>query len=120
MDHENNHDAANVARARALLAAAAIGVERLETAANLAFFRLAALTERLARLERPGGSHEAEVNAAAAPDAATVCRKAKVLLRYVSSRQWPAGRVVANGGRRERATARPSSGTSSRGPLITD
>jgi hypothetical protein len=115
MDYQNKSDAACVARARALLAAAAIGVERLESAANLAFFRLAALTEMLARLEGLGGSREAEADAAAALDAATVCREAKVLLRYVSSRQWPAGRVVANGGRRGRSTVRTSSGTSSRG-----
>jgi hypothetical protein len=115
MDHHNNPDTACVARARALLAAAAIGVERLESAANLAFFRLAALTEKLARLEGLCGSSEAEAGAAALPNAATVCREAKVLLRYVSSRQWPAGQVVANGGRRGRSTARTISGTSSGG-----
>jgi hypothetical protein len=116
MDHQNNPDAACVARARALLAAAAIGVERLESAANLAFFRLAALTEMLARLEGLGGSREPEAGGAAALDAATVCREAKVLLRYVSSRQWPAGRVVANGGlRRGRSPARTGSDTSGRG-----
>jgi hypothetical protein len=107
MDHQNNPDAACVALARALVAAAAIGVERLESAANRAFFRVAALTEMLDRLEELGG--------AAAPDAATVCREAKALLRYVSSRQWPAGRVVATGGRRGRSPARTSSGTSGRG-----
>jgi hypothetical protein len=115
MDHQNNPHTACVARARALLAAAALGVERLESAANLAFFRLAALTGMLARLERLGGSREAEAGAAAALDAATVCREAKVLLRYVSSRQWPAGRVVANGGRRRRSTVPTTSGMSSRG-----
>ena len=116
MDHQNNPDAACVARARRLLAAAAIGVERLESAANLAFFRLAALTETLARLEGLGGSGEPEAGEAAALDAATVCREAKVLLRYISSRQWPAGRVVANGGRRGRAPARTGSGTSGGSP----
>jgi hypothetical protein len=115
MDHQNNPDAACVARARALLAAAAIGVERLESAANLAFFRLAALTEKLARLEGLGGSSEADADVAALPNAATVCREAKVLLHYVSSRQWPAGQVVVNGGRRDHSTARTISGTSSGG-----
>ena len=120
MDHLNNPDADCVARARALLAAAAIGVERLESAANLAFFRVAALTEMLARLEGLGGSGEPEASEAATLDAPTVCREAKVLLRYVSSRQWPAGRFVANGGRRGRSPARTGSGTSGRGPLIPD
>ena len=97
MDHQNNPDAACVARARALLAAAAVGAERLESAANLASSRAAALTERLARLEGLGGSCEPEACEAVALDAATVCRQAKVLLLYVSSRQWPAGRIVAKG-----------------------
>jgi hypothetical protein len=120
MDHQNNPDAACVARARALIAAAAIGVERLESAANLAFFGLAALTGMLARLEGLGGSREPEAGEAAALDAATVCREAKVLLRYVSSRQWPAGRVVANGGRQGRSPSRTGSGTSGREPLPAD
>jgi hypothetical protein len=115
MDHQNNPDAACVARARALVAAAARGVERLESAANRAFFRVAALTEMLARLEGLGESGEPEAGEAAALDAATVCREAKALLRYVSSRQGPAGRVVATGGRRRRSPARTGSGTSGRG-----
>jgi hypothetical protein len=114
MDHQNNTDAACVARARTLLAAAAMGVERLESAANQAFCRLAALKGLLARLEGLRGSCEPEAGEAAALAAATVCREAKVLLRYVSSRQWPAGRVVANGGRRGRPPARTGSRTSGR------
>jgi hypothetical protein len=89
MDHQNNPDGACVARARALVAAAAVGVERLEGAANLAFLRVAGLTEMLARLEGPGGSGEPEAGEVAALAAATVCREATALLRYVSSRQWP-------------------------------
>ena len=115
MDHQNIPDAACVARARALLAAAARGVERLESAANLAFFRVVALTEMLARLEGLGGSGEPEAGEAAALDAATVCREAKALLRYLSSRQRPAGRVVATGGRRRCSPARTGSCTSGRG-----
>ena len=91
MDHQNNPEGVCLARARALLAAAAIGVERLESAANQAFCRLAALTGLMARLEGLGGSCKPEAGAAAALDAATVCREAKVLLRYISSRQWLAG-----------------------------
>ena len=115
MDHQDNPVVACVARARALLAAAAIGVERLESAATLALFRLAALTQMLARLEGLGGSGDPEAGEAAALDAATVCREAKALLRYVSSRQGPAGRVVAAGGLRGRSPARTGSGTSGRG-----
>jgi hypothetical protein len=103
MDHQNNLDGACVARARTLLAAAAVGVERLEGAANQAFCRLAALTGVLARLEGLGVSREPEAGAAAALDAATLCREAAVLLRYVSTRHWPAGRAVAQGGRRSPA-----------------
>src|SRR5262245_35660991 len=58
MDHQNNPDAAYVARARALLAAAAIGVEQLESAAHLTSCRLAALTGMLAGLEGLGELHE--------------------------------------------------------------
>ena len=115
MDHQNNPDAACVARARALLAAAAIGVERLESAAHLALCRLTALTAKLTRLERLDGSREVEASEGLVRDAATVRRQAKILLRYISSRQWPAGRVVANGGRRGGSPARTGSGTSGRG-----
>ena len=117
MDHQNNPDAACVARA--LLAAAAIGVERLESAAHLTLCSLTALTGKLGRLEGLGGSRESEGGEAAALAAATVCREAKVLLRYVSSRQWPAGRAVATGGRR--ALASPDGQRHVwQGPLIAD
>ena len=57
MDHQNNPNAVSVARARAraLLAAATIGVERLESAARQASRGLAALTEKMAQLEGRGG-----------------------------------------------------------------
>jgi hypothetical protein len=115
MDHQYNPDAASVARARALVAAAAIGVERLESAANLALLRVAGLTEMLARLEVLDGSGESEAGEPAALAAATVCREAKALLRYVGSPQGPAGRVVSAGGRWGRSPARTGSGTSGRG-----
>jgi hypothetical protein len=70
MDHQNNPNAVSVARARALLAAATIGVERLESAAHQASRRLAALTEKMAQLEGRGGSPEPEVGEAAALGAA--------------------------------------------------
>lgn len=115
MDHQNTPETACVARARTLLAAAAMGVERLESAANQAFCRLAALAGLLARLEGLGASREPEASEAAALDVATLCREATVLLRYISSRQWPAGRVVANVSRRRRSPARSGSGSSVRG-----
>ena len=49
MAHQSNLDDVNMARA--LLAAAATGVERLESAVHLASCRLAALTGMLARLQ---------------------------------------------------------------------
>jgi hypothetical protein len=91
MDHQNKSDAACVARARELFAAAAIALQQLECAAHLVFCRLAALTGMLARLEVLGESREPNAGDAAALGAATVCREAKVLLRYISSRQWLAG-----------------------------
>jgi hypothetical protein len=115
MDHQNHQEDACVARARALLASAAIGVERLESAANQAFCRLAALTGLLARLERLVASEEPEAGEAAALDAATLCREATLLLRYICSPQWPLGRAVANGARRERLPARAGSGISAGG-----
>jgi len=66
MDHQNNPNTVSVARARALLAAATIGVERLESAARQASRGLAALTEKMAQLEGRGGSPEPEAGEAAA------------------------------------------------------
>jgi hypothetical protein len=63
MDHQNNPNAVSVARA--LLAAATIGVERLESAARQACRGLAALTGKMAQLEGPGGSPEPEAGKAA-------------------------------------------------------
>jgi hypothetical protein len=116
MDHQNNADTAYVARTRALLAATAIGAERLESAAHLAFCRLAALREKLARLEWQSKASEAGGGKAARLNASTLCHEARVLLRYVSSRQWPAGRFVANGCRRGRLPAGTCSDTVSASP----
>jgi hypothetical protein len=114
MAHQNNPETAHVARARALLAAAAVGVERLEGAAHEAFCRLAALTGLLARLEGRGEPQGPEAGEAAALDVATLCREATILLRYISSRQWPAGRAVANGGPRWGSPARTAGGAPAR------
>jgi hypothetical protein len=110
MNYRDNPDAACVARARALLAAAAKGVEQLENAAHQAFCRLAALAGMLTRLEELAESPGPEAGEAAALDAATVCREAKALLRYMNSNEWPAGRVAANGRGPGRSPARTGTG----------
>jgi hypothetical protein len=105
MDNRNNPDADYVARARALIAKAAKGVERLEDVASQAFCRLAALTGMLARLEELARSRDPEAVEAAVLDAATVRREAEVLLRYLDSRQWDSLRGAANGTNRARPRA---------------
>ena len=69
MDHQNNVDAACVAWARFLLAAAALGDERLESAAQ-ASCPLVALAGMLARLEGLSGPSASETGEAAALGAA--------------------------------------------------
>jgi hypothetical protein len=103
MHYRRNPWPDGVAQARALLAAAAEGVEQLESAAHQAFCRLAALAGLLARHEKPAGSHEPEAVEARALDAATVCREAEVLLRYVRG-GWTCsgGRGAEQGGPRPR------------------
>jgi len=68
MAHQSNLDDVNVARA--LLAAAATGFDRLESAAHLAARRLAALTGMLARLEEVRGPSATEAGNGAAAVAA--------------------------------------------------
>jgi hypothetical protein len=80
MDQRANPEMDRVAQARALLDAAAKGVERLESAATLAFCRLAALKGLQARLEELAGAPGRDAAEAAAIDAATVCREAKALI----------------------------------------
>jgi hypothetical protein len=84
MDHLRNPRADGVAQARARLAAAARSVNKLESAAEEAMYRLAALTGMLCRLEDLTGPRDTEA-AAAARDAAAVCRDAHVLLRSLDA-----------------------------------
>ena len=100
MDDRHDREADRMARAHALVARAAKGVEQLEDVAGQAFFRLTALTGMLGRMEELARSHDPEAVEAAALDAATVCREAEVLLRYVDSRQWTSVRVSGNAIRR--------------------
>jgi hypothetical protein len=87
MDQRANPEADHIAQARALLETAAKGVERLESAATLAFCRLAALKGLQARLEELAGSGLPDAAEAAAIDAATVCREAKALICSVHARR---------------------------------
>jgi hypothetical protein len=105
MDDRHDREADRMARAHTLVARAAKSVEQLEDVAGQAFFRLTALTGMLGRMEELARSHDPEAVEAAALDAATVCREAEVLLRYVDSRQWTSVRVAGNGRRRARLRA---------------
>jgi hypothetical protein len=91
-----------VAQARNLLAEAAQEVDRLEIEASQAFCRLTALTGMLARLERLAVSHQPEIDEVATLYAATICREAEVLRRYINSREWapfqlPQTATIGNG-----------------------
>jgi len=79
MDHRRNPEPDGIAQARARLAAAARSVNKLESAAEQALYRLASLTGMLCRFEDLAGSRDTEA-AAAALDAAAVCRDAQALL----------------------------------------
>ena len=95
MDHRRSPEPNAVAQARALLAAAGEGVQRLEGAAQQAFCRLAALAGMMARLEELAGSHEPEAAEAAALDAATVCREATALVHALAARGTGGAGVTA-------------------------
>jgi hypothetical protein len=110
MDDQHKPEPDCAARARTLLARAAKGVEQLEDEASQAFSRLIALTGMLARLDELARSHDPEAVEAAVLDAATVCREAGSLLRYLDSRQWTSVRVAANGRTRPRQRARLGDG----------
>ena len=87
MNYQHAPEADGVAQARNLLAEAAQEVERLENVAGHAFRRLTALAGMLPQLERLMVSHQPEA-VKATLDAATVCREAEALLRYINSREW--------------------------------
>jgi hypothetical protein len=87
MNYQHAPEADGVAQARNLLTVAEQEVDRLEIVASQAFCRLTALTGMLARLERLAVSHQPEA-VKATLDAATVCREAEALLRYINSREW--------------------------------
>lgn len=106
MTERQKSDADCVARARSLIARAAIGVEQLENVAGQAFCRLTALMGMLARLEELARSCDPEAVEAALLDTATVCREAEILLRYLlDARQWESVRAALNGKGRTQSLA---------------
>jgi hypothetical protein len=105
MNDRHNPDAECVALARNLIARAALGVEQLENVASQAFCRLTALMSILARLEELARSRDPEDVEAALLDAATVCREAEVLLRYLDRRHGDSVRVAVPGRDRPRSPA---------------
>jgi hypothetical protein len=101
MNDRHSSDADCVAQARNLIARAAKGVEQLENVAGLAFCRLTALGGMLARLEDLTRSQDPDAGDAVLLYAATLCREAEVLLRYLDSYPKDSVRAAANG--RDRA-----------------
>jgi hypothetical protein len=105
MDDRHNSDADCVARARSLIARVAKGVEQLEDVAGLAFCRLTALGGMMAQIEEQVRSPDPEAVDAGLLSAATVCREAETLLRYLDSVQWNSVRGAVNGKDRARSPA---------------
>ncbi len=96
MNDRHNPDADCVARARNLITQAAKAVEQLENVSGHAFCRLTALAGILTRLEEFARSSDPECIDAALLDAATVCREAENLLRFIDSHQVGPTQVVTN------------------------
>ncbi len=105
MDDRHNSDADCMARARNLIARVARGVEQLEDVTGLAFCRLTALGGRMAQIEEQVRSPDPDAVDAGLLSAATVCREAEILLRYLDSVQWHSVLVTANGKDRARSPA---------------
>jgi hypothetical protein len=114
MDDRHNTDVDYVARARNLIARVARGVEQLEDVASLAYCRLTALGGRMAQIEEQVQSPDPHTVDAGLLSAATVCREAEILLRYLDSIQSNPVLVAANGKDRARSPA-PLCGVASGG-----
>src|SRR5262245_29660621 len=84
MNHRRNLEGDGLAEARALLAEAARSVSRLESAAEQALYRLAALAGMRSRLADLAGLYGPDA-AAAALYAAAVCRDARALQRSLDA-----------------------------------
>ncbi len=103
MDDRHNSDTDCVAQARNLMARVARGVEQLEDVAGLALRRLTALGGMMAQIEEQVRSPDPDAVDAGLLSAATICREAEILLRYLDSVQWDSVRVAANGKDRARS-----------------
>ncbi|HEY7326765.1 MAG TPA: hypothetical protein VH592_03950 [Gemmataceae bacterium] len=115
MDYQHNSDADSVVRARGLIAQVARGVEQLEDVAGLAFCRLTALGGLMAQIEEQLQSLDRDAIDAGLLSAATVCREAEILLRYLDSVQWDSVRDAPNGRSRARSPAPLCGGVASGG-----
>jgi hypothetical protein len=115
MGDQHNSDADSVARARSLIARVARGVEQLEDVAGLAFCRLTALGGMMAQIEEQVQSPDPDAIDAGLLSAATVCREAEILLRYLDSVQWDSVRDAPNGKCRARSPAPLCGGVASGG-----
>src|SRR5262245_62037119 len=96
MNDRDDPDADCVAQARNLINQAAKAVEQLENVSGHAFCRLTALAGILTRLEEFARSSDPECVDAALLDAATVCREAENLLRFIDSYQMGPTQIVVN------------------------
>jgi hypothetical protein len=113
MHKRHNPAAASVSRARTLVTRAAFGVRQLEKMSGLALCQLTAITGMLARLEELAQSYHPDSEAVLL-DAATVCREAEILLRYLlDATKWEPVQPAVNGMDRPRSPAWVS------GPLAT-
>ena len=115
MDDRHNSDVDCVTRARHLIARVARGVEQLEDVAGLAVCRLTALGGRMTQIEEQVRSPDPDAVDAGLLSAATVCREAEILLRYLDSVQWNSVLVAANGKDRARSPALLRGGVASGG-----
>lgn len=113
MDDRHNSDSDCVTRARNLMARVARGVEQLEDVTGLALRRLIALGGMMAQIEEQVGSPYPDAVDAGLLNAATVCREAEILLRYLDSVQWDTVRIAPNGKDRARSPAPLCSGAAS-------
>ncbi len=102
MDDRHNAKTDSVAQARHLMARVARGVEQLEDVAGLALRRLTRLGGMMAQIEEQVQSPDPDAVEAGLLRAATVCREAEILLRYLDSVQWDSVRGAANGKDRTR------------------
>lgn len=94
MSHQQDREPDHLAQARRLLAAAKQGVEKLENETSQAFCRLTALVGMMTQVDKLASSDHPDAIDAVVFYAATVCRDARTLLRYINSREWVPIRIT--------------------------